>query len=70
MAKVAGFILAQLAQQLAKLGRGVVAQLGFLEGELWAGHSRDWVNERVIKERERSFDLEVMRGTSAAGRLS
>jgi hypothetical protein len=35
VAKVAGFILAQFAQQLAQLGRGVVAQLGFLGGELW-----------------------------------
>jgi hypothetical protein len=34
VAKVAAFILAQFAQQLAKLGRGV-AQLGFLGGELW-----------------------------------
>ena len=38
VAKVAGFILAQFAQQLAQLGRGVVAQLGFLGGELWARH--------------------------------
>ena len=30
VAKVAAFILAQFAQQLAQLGRGVVAQLGFL----------------------------------------
>jgi hypothetical protein len=36
VAKVAGFILAQFAQQLAHLGRGVVAQLGFLGGELWS----------------------------------
>jgi hypothetical protein len=35
VAKVAGFILAQFAQQLAQLGRGVVAQLGFLGGELF-----------------------------------
>ncbi len=35
VAKVAAFILAQFAQQLAELGRGVVAQLGFLGGELW-----------------------------------
>ena len=35
MAKVAAFILAQFAQQLAQLGRGVVAQLGFLGSELW-----------------------------------
>jgi hypothetical protein len=28
MAKVAPFILAQFAQQLAELGRGMVAQLG------------------------------------------
>ena len=34
VAKVAAFILAQFAQQLAQLGRGVVA-LGFLGGELW-----------------------------------
>jgi hypothetical protein len=33
--KVAGFILAQFAQQVAELGRGVVAQLGCLGGELW-----------------------------------
>ena len=35
VAKIAAFILAQFAQQLAQLGRGVVAQLGFLGGELW-----------------------------------
>ena len=34
MPKVAGFILAQFAQQLAELGGGMVAQLGFLGGEL------------------------------------
>ena len=32
--KVAAFILAQFAKQLAQLGRGVVTQLGFLGGEL------------------------------------
>ena len=35
MAKVAAFILAQFAQQLAELGGGMVAQFGFLGGELW-----------------------------------
>jgi hypothetical protein len=35
LAKVAPFILAQFAQQLAQLRRGMVAQLGFLGGELW-----------------------------------
>ena len=35
VAKVAGFILAQFAQQLAQLRRSVVAQFGFLGGELW-----------------------------------
>ena len=68
VAKVAGFILAQFAQQLAQLGRGVVAQLGFLRGELWRKTLGKgiWRIENVIEEGERSFDLEVMRGTSAA----
>ena len=34
VAEVALFILAQFAQQLAQLGGSVVAQLGFLGGEL------------------------------------
>jgi hypothetical protein len=34
VAKVAAFILAQFAQQLAELRSGVVAQLGFLRGKL------------------------------------
>ena len=71
LAKVAAFILAQFAQQLAELGRGMVAQLGFLGGELGsvAVGKRIGSVEDVIEESERSFDLEVVRGASAAGRL-
>ena len=72
MAKVAAFLLSQFAQQLAQLGRGMVAQLGFLGGELGsvaAGGKRIGSVEDVIEESERRFDLEVMGGASAACRL-
>ena len=70
MPKVAGFILAQFAQQLAELGGGMVAQLGFLGGELGSvSGKRIGSVEDVIEESERRFDLEAMRGAPAAGRL-
>jgi hypothetical protein len=53
------------------LRSGVVTQLGFLRRELWRRTLGKLIygTEDVIKEHERSFDLEVMRGTSAASRL-
>ena len=48
----------------------MVAQLGFLGGELGSvAEKRIGSVEDVIEESERSFDLEVMGGASAAGRL-
>ena len=49
----------------------MVAQLGFLGGELGsvAGGKRIGSVEDVIEESERRFDLEVMGGASASGRL-
>jgi hypothetical protein len=69
--KVTGSILAQFAQQLSELRSGMVAQLGFLGRELgsMAVAKRIGSVEDVIEESEGSFDLEVVRGASAAGRL-
>ena len=49
----------------------MVAQLGFLGGELGsvAVGKRIGSVEDVIEEGESSFDLEVVRGASAAGHL-
>jgi hypothetical protein len=49
----------------------MVAQLGFLGSELWpmTPGKGIWRTEDVIEEGEGSFDLEVMRGASAACRL-
>jgi hypothetical protein len=71
MAKVALFILAQFAQQLAQLGGSVVAQLGFLRGKLrgLAVGKRIGGSEDAVEEREGGFNLEVMGGAAAAGRL-
>ena len=55
--------MGQFAQQLAELGGGMVAQLGFLGGELGsvAVGKRIGSVEDVIEESERRFDLEALR---------
>ena len=70
VAKVAAAIFTQFVQELPKLRSGMVAQLGFLGGELWRRtlSKRIFGADDVIEKGERSFDLEVMRGTSAACR--
>lgn len=71
MPEVAAFILAQFAQQLAQLGRGVVAQLGFLGCEFGSRALGERIcgAQDVIEQREGRFNLEVMGSAPAASRL-
>ena len=71
VSKVAAALLAQFAQELSQLRRGVVTQLGFLGREFGSRALGERICgiQDVIKQREGRFNLEVMGSAAAASRL-